>query len=249
MSLVPAMLLAVAVGAGVGLINGVIIAQLRISPLISSLAMLSVAGGVAAIMANGQAVIMNAPGSGFWGQRSILGLERGTWAFILLALVAIFVLRFTVYGRSLYTVGGNREAAHLAGLRVKGLGVSVYVICGACAAFSGAIAASQLLAASPQTGTDTTLNSVAAVILGGAALAGGSGSVFGTVLGVLLLQTISNGLTLMQISSVYQTVVSGALLLLAVAMGRLREIITNSAFVTRTRPDATASRRAHALRQ
>ncbi len=226
MGLVPAMIVTVALGAVVGLVNGGLIARLKINPLIGTLAMLSVAGGLAYIVVGGETKPLPTDGNGgVWGETSLLGLQNGTIAFIVIAIVATLVLRSTTYGRSIYTIGGNREAALLAGLRVEALSVSVYVLSSMCAAFAGAVAASQLLAAAPSVGTDTTLNSIAAVVLGGASLAGGVGGVPGTVLGVLLLGTTTTGLGLLQVASFYQTVITGLVLLIAVAFGRVRELL------------------------
>jgi ribose transport system permease protein len=222
---VPAVLLTLAIGAAVGLINGVLIARLKISALIGTLAMLSVTGGAAYIIANGKTTPLTGADAGFWGETGIFGLQYGTLALIVLALVATFTLRHTIYGRSIYTIGGNSEAALLAGLRVEAISISVYMLSGACAAFGGAVAASELLAASPNTGGDTTLNSVAAVVLGGASLSGGVGGVPGSLLGVLLLGTTTTGLGLMQVPSFYQTIVTGLVLLVAVLFGRVRDLL------------------------
>ena len=150
-----------------------------------------------------------------------------------LAVVGGLFLKFSVYGRSVYTIGGNREAAELAGLRVNAIAISGYVLSAACAAFGGAISASQLLASAPSIGTDTTLNSIAAVVLGGAALTGGVGGMSGTILGVLLLGTIADGLALLQVASFYQTVITGAVLLVAVGFSRARDVLALSSFVRR----------------
>lgn len=239
-----ALIATVGVGALVGALNGLIVARFKINPLIGTLAMLSVAGGFAYIVTDGQIVLLEVnSGAAFWGEKGLLDLTNGTWAFIILATIAALILRFTVYGRALYAVGGNAEAAELAGVRVAAVSASVYVVSGACAGLAGVIAASQLLAGGPDVGTSTTLNSVAAVILGGAALSGGIGGVSGTVLGVLLLGTISNGLGLLQVASFYQTVITGVVLLLAVTFGRLRELLGASSFGASPHsfPSSTAS--------
>lgn len=224
-ALLPALILTVLIGAAVGLINGIIVARLKVNALIGTLAMLSVTGGVAFIISNGETLPLSSPHASLWGDTWLLGLQNGTLAFIVLAIGATLVLRYTTYGRAIYTIGGNREAAQLAGLNADGLSMSVYVLSGAFAAFAGAVAASQLLASSPTLGTDTTLNSIAAVVLGGASLMGGVGGVPGTVLGVLLLGTTNVGLGLLQVASYYQTIVTGLVLLVAVVFGRVRELL------------------------
>jgi ribose transport system permease protein len=222
-AMVPSLLVIIVIGAVVGLLNGLIVARLRINPLIATLGVFSVASGLAYILVDGETVPLEGAHAGFWGDTSVLGLQNGTIAFIVLAIVATLVLRYTVYGRSIYTIGGNREAAQLAGLRTEALSISVYVLSGALATFAGAVSASQLLAASPSLGSDVMLNSVTAVILGGAALTGGVGGIPGTILGVLLLGTTSVGLGLLQVASFYQTVVTGGVLLVAVIFARVRE--------------------------
>jgi ribose transport system permease protein len=225
MAFVPALVLVVLIGAGVGLLNGLVIAWLKINPLIATLALFSVTSGLAYIICDGETVPLLGASAGFWGDAGLLGLQNGTIAFIVLAIIATLVLRYTVYGRSIYTIGGNLEAAELAGLRTQALSVSVYMLSGALAIFAGAVSASQLLAASPSVGSDVMLNSVTAVILGGAALTGGTGGIPGTILGVLLLGTTTVGLNLLQVASFYQTLVTGGVLLLAVIFARVREYL------------------------
>lgn len=223
-----ALLVAILVGCLVGVLNAVVVARLKINPLITTLGTLSVAGGFAYVLTDGLTLLLKQEGAGFWGDVTLFGVQHGVVGFLAVALLAAFVLRFTSYGRAVYAVGGNAEAAELAGIRVRLISGSVYVISGACAAFAGVILASQLLAGAPNLGVDTTLNSVTAVILGGAALTGGIGGVGGTVLGVLLIGTIANGLALLQVSSFWQTIATGAVLLLAVIFSRSREIILAS---------------------
>jgi ribose transport system permease protein len=144
---------------------------------------------------------------------------------VVLAVIAFLTLRYTVFGRMLYAIGGNREASRLAGMRVNLITVLVYVLCSSLAALAGVIVASQLLAGSATVGADAALQSIAAVILGGAALTGGVGGIPGTLIGVLVLGTITNGMALMQVPAFYQQIATGSILLLAVAFGRLRNII------------------------
>lgn len=214
----------VVLGALFGAANGAIVAWLRINPLITTLGAMSVAGGLAYTLSNGQTFVLDHTSAGVWGDNVLLGLQGGVILFLALVLVFAVILRFTVYGRSLYAVGGNREASRLAGLRVNGVTMSVYVFSGACAALGGAVTTGQLLAGSPTVGANTALDSIAAVILGGAALSGGSGGVGGTVIGVLLLGTVSNGMSLLQIPSFSQEIATGGILLAAVVFARIRVV-------------------------
>ena len=217
-----ATMLAILTGAAVGLVNGFVIARLGVNPLITTLATLSIAGGLAYTITGGLTIVIDNDSAAVWGDRAFRDIQWGGVAFAILAVVAFLVLRYTVYGRALYALGGNREASRLAGIRVGFVTASVYVICGACAAFAGVIVASQLFAGTPTVGVDANLRSITAVILGGAALTGGVGGIPGTLLGVLLLGTITNGMALMQVQAFYQQIATGVVLLLAVGFGSLR---------------------------
>jgi len=144
----------------------------------------------------------------------------------LLALAAAFLLRFTIFGRMVYAVGGNPEASRLAGIRVDLVVIAVYVLCAALASFAGVVVSSQLLAGSATVGADAALSSIAAVVLGGASLSGGIGGIGGTMIGVLILGTVANGMALLQVPSFYQQIATGGILLLGVGFARLREVLT-----------------------
>ena len=147
---------------------------------------------------------------------------------VVLSVITFVVLRYSVFGRMLYSMGGNREAARLAGLRTDLITVCVYVISGGFAAFAGVILAEQLLAGAPTVASTIGLESITAVILGGAALTGGSGGIPGSLLGVAVLGTVSNGLALMQVQTFYQQIATGVILLLAVGLGRLRGVVARA---------------------
>jgi ribose transport system permease protein len=216
----------IVIGAVVGAVNGAVIAWLRISPLITTLATFSITSGVALTLTNGQTLVMHDLGAGWWGNSVIGGIQGGVIALVVLALIVAGALAFTVWGRSVYSVGGNREASRLAGIAVGSITLSVYAAAAACAALAGVITAGQLLAAAPGVAPDDALTSIAAVVLGGAALTGGSGRISGTLLGILLLGTIADGMAIIQVPTFYQTIATGAILLAAVLFGRLREVIS-----------------------
>jgi ribose transport system permease protein len=217
--------IALAAGAAVGLGNGLIITKGRINPLITTLATLSIAGGLAFTITQGQSIPIQDLSAGFLANPSWLGLSNEVWLTVGMLVVITLVLRYTSYGRALFALGGNREASWLAGMRVDAVTTSTYVLSGMLAALGGVMLASQLLAGDGNLGTNASLLSVAAVVLGGGSLAGGIGSAPGTIAGVLVLGALSNGLTLMQVSSFYQQIVTGLVLLLAVAFSRLRSSI------------------------
>ncbi len=147
---------------------------------------------------------------------------------VLLFLLTAWLMRQTTFGRAIYAVGGNAQAARLAGLPVRRLQVAVYVLSGLSAALAGVFLASQLSAGAPAAATGIELSVIAAVILGGSSLSGGKGTIWGTLLllGVLILGTLNNGLTLLNVSSYYQDVARGLVLLLAVGLDQLRLRLT-----------------------
>jgi len=216
-----AVLLVLLIGGAVGVINGVIISRFNINPLATTLATMSVTGGLALALANGVDISFKRPVS-VLSERSALGIGSSVWIFLAVGVVIFIALRYTVFGRSLYAIGGNKEAARLAGLRIYVVESSVYVLSGALAALAGAILASQVLTASGTDGANIALNSVAAAIVGGVSLKGGRGGVPGTLLGVLILETLANGMQVLSIQAFYQTIATGVILLVAVAFSQLR---------------------------
>jgi ribose transport system permease protein len=217
-----ALLLCLIIGIVVGLVHTFFIVYLKVNPLITTLATLSVTGGAAFIIANGQTLAV--PGdAGVLGNVAFGNLPWHVLVMVVLVVLVHLLLQHTIFGRRIYMIGGNPEAARIAGVRVTLVGGSAYVLSAVFAAFAGVVLASQLLAASGSVGSDITLQSLAAVVLGGAALTGGRGTVIGAVIGVLLLGIIANGMTILLVPSFYQTVVSGIVLLAAVTFSRLQE--------------------------
>jgi ribose transport system permease protein len=222
--MVLATVLAVASGVVVGLANGLIITVLGINPLITTLATVSITGGLAFTVSDGLTVTLDNPNNAPLGL-NLWGMPRYVWTMFVLAIIVFIVLRYTVFGRMLYSVGGNREATRLAGVRVNAMTLSVYILSGILSSFAGVMLAHQLLAGAPNVGANEGLQSITAVILGGASLAGGTGGIPGTLLGVLVIGTVANGLALMQVPTFYQQIATGVILLLAVGLGRLRGIV------------------------
>jgi ribose transport system permease protein len=225
-SLVIALIETVAIGAAVGVVNAVLIVRAGINPLIVTLASMSVAGGAAYSITNGTTLALNNIANGDLGNMAVGDLPWYLFIFIGLAIVAAVIMRFTVLGRIIYALGGSREASVLAGIRVNLVTVAVYAASGGLAAFAGVVTASQILAGSAGVGSTTALMSVAAVVLGGAALSGGTGGIIGTIGGVLVLGSLSNGLALMQVQSFYVQIITGIALIVAVMFSRLSQILT-----------------------
>ena len=220
-----AMLLAVLTGSAIGLGNGLIITKVGINPLITTLGTLSIGVGLAYTVTNGLTTPFTNLDAALLANTTVGGISYYVVAFVVLAVIGWLVLRNTVFGRMLYAIGGNRGASRLAGMRVDLMTTSVYVLSGSLSAFAGVIIASQLFAGSATVGSDAALASISAVILGGAALTGGVGGIPGTMVGVLVLGTISDGMALLAVPAFYQQIATGAVLLLAVGFGRLRMIL------------------------
>lgn len=218
-----AWVIAVLAGCGIGVTNGFIITRVGINALVTTLGMLSITVGLAYVVTNGETVAFKDLNQGPI-DNVVAGMPLYVWTMILISIIAFLVLRFTVFGRMIYAIGGNREASRLAGIRVDLVTTSVYVISGGLGAFAGVMLAQQLLAGAPTVGSTAALVSIAAVILGGASLSGGVGGIPGTLVGVLVLGTIANGMALMQVPAFYQQIATGGILLLAVGFGRLRVI-------------------------
>jgi len=216
---VPATLLA---GAGIGALTGVLIAYLGLPPFIVTLGTYTGLRGAAYLLADGTTVI-NSDLSFSWIGNDYLGPVP--WLVVIafgVILVSGFLLRYTVLGLHIYAVGGNPEAARLTGIRVGMTLAIVYTISGLLAAVGGVMSASRLYSANGQLGTGYELDAIAAVILGGASFSGGVGTIVGTLYGSLIIAVLTNGLTLLGLSFFWQLVAKGTVIVVAIALDRLR---------------------------
>jgi ribose transport system permease protein len=215
--------LAAIAGCGlVGCITGLVITQCGVPPFIVTLAMMLAASGLASIIAGGES-IYQIPGSFVWlGRGADLGLPNAVLLMLVLYMIAHVVMSRTRLGRHLYAVGGNREAARLSGVPVERVLLVAYVASGLLAGLGGVLMASQLKSGSPTYGAMYELYVIAAVVVGGTALAGGEGRVLGTLVGGFIIAVIQNGMNLMGIESYTQKVVLGLVILAAVLVDRLR---------------------------
>ncbi len=219
-----------AVGALIGMINGFVITRLNVTPFIATLGMLYLARGAALLRSNG-ATFPNLVGNptlgntGFplLGTGTLLGLPYPIWVMLVFALIATFVATKTPFGRQVYAVGGNERAAELSGVRVNRTKIIVYMISGFCAAVVGLIITSQLVAAHPATGTSYELNAIAVVVLGGTSLSGGRGSIFGTIIGAFVIGVLNNGMVLIGLSDFVQTAITGFVIIAAVVIDQFQQ--------------------------
>lgn len=214
-------LTAAGIGILIGLINGVLVTVFRVNALIATLGMLAVLRGLTEVRANGGTVTL-ANFSSLGTSRPFLSIPTPVLLLVGIGIIAVLLMRYTVFGRSLYAAGSNPIAARLVGVRGSKMIVIAFVASGLGVALSGLILDSQLSAASPNAATGLELTVVTAIVLGGASLSGGRGTVQGTVVGLLIIGVLNNGLTLLNVNSFYQQVASGALLIFAVSFDQLR---------------------------
>ncbi|MET7382278.1 substrate-binding domain-containing protein [Streptomyces sp. NPDC005526] len=216
-----AVVLAVATGIVCGLVNGFLIAYGKLPPFIATLAMLSVGRGLSLVISQGSPIAL--PDS-----VSHLGDTLGGWlpvpvlVMVVMGLLTAFVLGRTYIGRSMYAIGGNEEAARLSGLKVKKQKLAIYALSGLFAAAAGIVLAARLSSAQPQAAQGYELDAIAAVVIGGASLAGGTGKASGTLVGALILAVLRNGLNLLSVSAFWQQVVIGVVIALAVLLDTVR---------------------------
>ncbi|WP_199043283.1 ABC transporter permease [Glycomyces salinus] len=220
----------VAVGALAGYVNGVMVTRFRVAPFVATLGMMYMARGAALLIADGRTFpqLQGEPelgntGFSVIGNGRLLGIPMGVWIMIGVAVVVAILLTRTPFGRWLYSIGGNQRAAELSGVPVNRVVRSVYVISGMCAALVGLILASELTAATPQTGQMYELNAIAAVVIGGAALSGGRGTVRGTLIGAFVIGFLTDGLVIVGVSEFWQMVITGAVIVAAVALDQFQQ--------------------------
>lgn len=212
------LLAALIAGAGVGLVNGIIIARFKVFPFIATLAMMSIASGLALSLSGGVAVTGVPTAFSSLAYHRSFGIPIPVVIAFIVLLICAFVLRYTRLGRRIYAVGGNEEAARLSGIPITTVKVAAYVLSGLCAAIGSLILTARVASGQPSLGATLPLESVAAVVLGGVSLFGGRGSVIGVAFGVLFISIISNGLNLLNVSSYTQMMIIGAALILAVSV-------------------------------
>jgi erythritol transport system permease protein len=221
--------LTVALGALIGLVNGVLIARFKVPAFVATLGVMYMVRGIALLMTNGLTYndLAGKPelgNTGFdWlGFNYLFGVPVGVLVMIVLAVIATLVLSRTAFGRWLYASGGNERAAELSGVPIQAVKLAVYMLSGICAAIAGVILSSELTSAGPTAGTSYELTAIAAVVIGGAALTGGRGNVRGTLLGAFVIGFLSDGLVIIGISSYWQTVFTGAVIVLAVLLNSVQ---------------------------
>ncbi|MGE7274017.1 ABC transporter permease [Brevibacillus panacihumi] len=215
-----AILIGLLAGAVMGAINGVVIAKGRVAPFIATLATMTIFRGLTLVYTQGRPITGLNPDFAIIGKGFFLEIPMPViWMLISFAIL-YFILRHTTFGRHVYALGSNEEATRLSGISTSKVKVMVYAISGLFAAISGVILTSRLNSAQPTAGTSYELDAIAAVVLGGTSLSGGNGWIVGTLIGAMIIGVLDNGLNLLNVSSFYQSVVKGAVILLAVLIDR-----------------------------
>nr|WP_319483197.1 ABC transporter permease [uncultured Cohaesibacter sp.] len=229
-------LITLVLGIIIGAINGLLITRLNVAPFIATLGMLYAARGMAMLSSDGSTFpnLIGSPelgNTGFpWlGAGTILGVPVSIVILVVLAIGAAYLSRHTPLGRHIYAVGGNENAAKLSGVKVNRTKMFVYMFSGFCAAIAGLIVASQLVAAHPATGNMFELNAIAAAVLGGTSMAGGRGRIGGTIIGAFVIGILSDGLVMMGVSSFWQMVIKGVVIVGAVVIDQIQRDLQRKA--------------------
>jgi len=225
-----AILAGIATGALAGLVNGILIAKLKIPSFIATLGMLNVAKGLALVMAGLAPIYFNdtpefnraAMGSVTEAVAPGFAIPNIVVVFLVAALLASLVLAKTVLGRYTFALGSNEEAARLSGVNVDRWKIAVYVVCGMFAGLAGVLIAARLNSAQPSLGQGYELDAIAAAVIGGTSLSGGEGTILGTVIGAFIISTLTNGLRILSVPQEWQTVVTGAIVIVAVYLDIVR---------------------------
>ncbi|MQA61826.1 MAG: ABC transporter permease [Actinophytocola sp.] len=223
-------LISLAVGTLVGYVNGVLVSRLNVAPFVATLGMLYIARGIALLITNGTP-FSNLRGDEALGNTGFLaflkaaplGLPMPVWAMIGFAAAFAILLNKAPFGRWLYATGGNERAAELSGVPIKRVQTRVYVLSGLCAAAVGLLLTGDLSSATPRAGEFFELNAIAAVVIGGAALSGGRGTIRGTLIGAFVIGFLVDGLVLIGVSQFWQQIIKGAVIIVAVALDQMQQ--------------------------
>ena len=218
-----AILASVVVGAVIGSINGTIISCLSIPPFIATLASMYLCRGLTLVITQASPIVLTNDAFKWIGTGSLLGLPVPVYIFLIAAAVGQFILSYTATGRFILAVGSNQEAARLSGIKTRWNKCKAYILSGIMVSIAGIVYVSRLGAAQAPAGQSYEMEAIAAAVLGGTSVMGGEGTVFGTVLGAIVVAIVRNAMVLLEISTYYQQVVTGAVILIAVIIDTQRK--------------------------
>jgi ribose transport system permease protein len=211
-----------AIGAGFGVGNGILVAYLQMPPIIVTLATMGIARGLGLLYTDGYPIAGLPDWFAWFGRGTLLGVQVPILIMLVTYLLAWVMLQHTRMGRYVYAIGGNEEAVRLSGVRAARFKLAVYAISGFTAALAGLVLSSRLMSGQPNAGASFELDAIAAVVLGGASIAGGRGVILGTLVGAMLLGVLNNGLNMLGVSPYVQSVIKGGIILLAIFISRQR---------------------------
>lgn len=217
-----AIVVACLIGTVLGAVNGVIVTMGRVAPFIATLATMTVFRGLTLVYTNGNPISGLTENQAFldFGQGYFFGIPVPAVVMLIMFAILYFILTKTPLGRKIYAVGGNEKVSFIAGIKIERVKIFCYSVTGMLCGLAGAILTSRLNSAQPTAGTGYELDAIAAVVLGGTSLSGGKGRIVGTLIGALIIGTLNNGLNILNVSSFYQQVVKGIVILLAVLADR-----------------------------
>ena len=230
-----ACLLTIAIGGLVGLVNSVFIARLDMSPFITTLGTMTILRGLGFLYTGGYPIYDLPREFIQFGQGYFLGVPIPTIVLLAVAAAAHVTLRYTSFGRHVYAVGGNRDAALFSGVKVVRVNAWVYILSGLICALAAILQTSRVGSALPTMGQGNELDAIAAVIIGGAAMSGGSGTILGTILGSAILGVLNNGLSLLNVNSYLMQVITGMVVILAILIDKVRGALTRRSAVMKSR--------------
>lgn len=217
-----AMAVGVTAGMVAGYINGYLTAKTKLPAFIVTLGSFTYIRGIAYVLSAGYPIVLTDPLFKFFGSGTVMAIPTPVFIMALVYAIAFFVLKYTMFGRHVYAIGGNEEAASLTGIKVAANLIKVYMISGLLSGLAGVVLAGRLYSGQPTAGVGFELDAIAAVILGGTSFTGGVGTIQGTIIGALIMGVLSNGLTLLDVSYYWQLVIKGGVIILAVLLDRLR---------------------------
>ncbi len=221
--LLPGILGGMLIGSAVGLFNGMMVVYLRLPPFIATMGTMQIARGICYIITQGYPVSNLPKEYTLLGQGYLLGIPVPIWVMILIAILFAIFLNMTTTGRRIFALGGNEEATRISGINTKRLKVLVYTLGAALAGLAGIITASKLGVGQPTAGIGFEMDAIAAVVIGGASLSGGEGTVTGTIIGAAIIGVLRNALVLLSVDSYWQTLIIGCVIILAVTIDQLRK--------------------------
>lgn len=217
-----ALLIGLLIGLVLGGVNGLIVTKGKVAPFIATLATMTIYRGVTLVYTGGKPItgLSNSFTFEMIGKGYVFGIPFPVILMLIIFFILYFVLRNTVFGRQVYSIGGNEEASILSGIKTDRIKIWIYSLTGMLSVLAGIIITSRLNSAQPTAGTTYELDAIAAVVIGGTSLSGGKGRIVGTLVGAMIIGIIDNGLNLLNVSSFYQQIVKGGIILLAVLLDR-----------------------------